>query len=115
MGKQQKIYDSELLRGNTEVLVLRIIQEMGQVHGYGIIKEMRARSNGYFDFKEGTVYPVLHRLEQQEYLHADWQRPTAGMIRRNYRITDKGRAILRRKMEIWHRFSAAMNMIFSDS
>jgi DNA-binding PadR family transcriptional regulator len=88
---------------------------MGEAHGYGIIKEMRIRSDGYFDFKDGTVYPVLHRLEKQGYLRGSWQNPADGMNRRNYQITKKGRDVLRERTEAWRSFAAAMDLIFDDS
>ena len=114
MSRKQENYDPQLLRGNSDILILRIISEMGDVHGYGVIKELKARSNGYFDFKEGTVYPLLHRLEQQGYIKSDWEKQDGAMSRRNYRITTKGVAALTHRTEIWRRFSTAMNEIFAD-
>ena len=115
MGGKHNSHDSQLLRGNTDLLILQVIRDMGSAHGYGIIKEMRTRSNGYFDFKDGTVYPALHRLERQGYLRGDWQNPSDGMNRRNYQITDKGKDVLRERTEAWRSFSAAMDLIFHDS
>jgi len=114
MSRKPENYDPQLLRGNSDMLILRIISEMGDVHGYGVIKELKVRSNGYFDFKEGTVYPLLHRLEQLGYIKSDWKQQDGAMSRRNYRITPKGVAALTHRTEIWRRFSRAMNEIFAD-
>ena len=115
MSRKAKHYDPQLLRGNTDMLILRIIEEIGDVHGYGVIKALKSRSNGYFDFKEGTVYPQLHRLEQRGYISGDWQKQDGGLNRRNYRITPKGVAVLHDRIEIWRNFSTAMDGIFGTA
>ncbi|MCX8125897.1 MAG: PadR family transcriptional regulator, partial [Dehalococcoidia bacterium] len=56
-------YGRELLKGNTDSLLLSVIGD-GPMYGYQIIKELERRSNGYFQFREGTLYPALHRLER---------------------------------------------------
>lgn len=115
MTRQTSHHDPQLLRGNTDILVLQIIENLGDAHGYGVIKELRSRSDGYFDFKEGTVYPLLHRLEQQGFIRGSWKKVDGGMSRRNYRITKKGTALLHRRIEIWRSFSTAMNGIFGNA
>src|SRR5208337_5358246 len=57
MDDAPRTYDSDLLRGNTDSLLLFLINERGQTYGYRLIKEIEERSQGYFRFKEGTVYP----------------------------------------------------------
>ncbi len=115
MSRQTTRYDPQLLRGNTDVLVLQIIENLGGVHGYGVIKELKARSDGFFDFKEGTIYPLLHRLEKEGFIRGSWHKKEGGMSRRNYRITQKGHALLHRRIEIWRNFSTAMNGIFGNA
>ena len=57
-------YGRELLKGNTDSLLLCLISRQ-PTYGYQIVKELEKRSNGYFQFKEGTLYPALHRLERR--------------------------------------------------
>lgn len=104
-------YLPELLRGNTEALLLYLVDEMDFTYGYQLIKEIKTRSHGYFQFKEGTIYPALRKLENDGLIAGEWQQVPSGMQRRYYRITDKGREVLRDKLAIWKDFIAAINLI----
>jgi PadR family transcriptional regulator PadR len=81
------------------------------MYGYQIIRELERRSEGYFKFKEGTLYPALHRLEKAGLIEGKWQTLSSGRQRRYYYITDKGRRVLAEKMSQWREFFAAMNLI----
>jgi PadR family transcriptional regulator PadR len=100
----------ELLKGNTESLLLALL-ELEPMYGYQIVKEMKQRSRGYFDFKEGTLYPALHRLERDHLVDGKWQDTPSGMSRRYYYITEKGRQALTDRLSEWQRFSHAMNAV----
>jgi PadR family transcriptional regulator PadR len=104
-------YLPELLRGNTEALLLHLVNELEFTYGYQLIKEIKTRSQGYFQFKEGTIYPALRKLENDGMIAGEWQQVPSGMQRRYYRITDKGREVLRDKLVMWKDFTAAMNLI----
>jgi PadR family transcriptional regulator PadR len=82
-------YDRELLRGNTDSLLLYLINESGRIHGYRLIKEIQHRSEGFFQFREGTVYPALHKLESDGLIQGEWQVQPNGQQRRYYKITAK--------------------------
>jgi len=103
-------YDRELLKGNTDSLLLSLLGQQ-PMYGYQIIKELEQRSQGYFKFKEGTLYPALHRLEQAGLVIAKWQHLPAGQERRYYYITEKGLEVWRTKLGEWLGFSRAMNLI----
>ena len=81
------------------------------MYGYQIIKELEARSQGYFKFKEGTLYPALHRLEKADLITGKWQLLPNGRQRRYYYITDKGLATLATERSQWQDFLSAMNRI----
>jgi PadR family transcriptional regulator, regulatory protein PadR len=100
----------ELLKGNTETLLLALL-ELEPMYGYHIVKEMKQRSSGYFDFKEGTLYPALHRMERDHLIEGRWQDTPNGMRRRYYHITEKGRRALSDRLTEWQRFSQAMNAV----
>lgn len=107
-------YGRELLKGNTEILLLALINQT-PMYGYQIIKELEKRSNGYFQFKEGTLYPALHRLERAGLLYAKWQTLPNGQERRYYFITEKGKQALAEKLATWQNFSAAVNTIIQPA
>jgi PadR family transcriptional regulator PadR len=104
-------YDSDLLRGNTDSLLLFLINESGETYGYRLIKEIEQRSDGYFKFKEGTVYPALRKLENDGLVHGEWKKLPNGQERRYYNITDLGRELLQKKLAMWRSFSSAMALV----
>lgn len=105
-------YIPELLRGNTEGLLLSLIDALDGAYGYKLIKEVGKRSNGFFRFKEGTVYPALRKLENEGLVKGEWQRLPSGHQRRFYCITTKGKEVLAKKIAVWQGFTRAVNMIF---
>ncbi len=100
----------ELMKGSSEALLLCLIGQQ-PMYGYQIIKELKRRSQGYFNFKEGTLYPALHRLEKAGLILGKWQMLPSGRQRRYYYITDKGHRLLAVKMSQWQDFLTAMNLI----
>jgi len=103
----------ELLRGNTDGMLLSLIDALGGTYGYKLIKEIEKRSEGFFQFKEGTVYPTLRKLENDGLIQGEWQAIESGRKRRFYRVTPKGREALRKKIAVWQGFSSAMNLILN--
>jgi PadR family transcriptional regulator PadR len=103
-------YERELLKGNTDSLLLCLINYQ-PMYGYQIIKELEKRSNGYFQFKEGTLYPALHRLEKAGLLQGKWQRLPSGQERRYYYITPKGQKTLAERLTVWQDFATAIALI----
>ena len=104
------MYDKELLKGNTETLLLSLLTGEA-MYGYHIVKEMERRSSGYFCFKEGTLYPALHRLEKAELVEGVWKDASSGVPRRYYHITAKGQGVLDERLKEWRRFSRAVDSI----
>ena len=89
------------------MLLLAILAD-GPAHGYAVIESLRARSQGLFDLPEGTVYPALHRLEDQGLLQSSW---LDGSVRRKriYQLTPKGQQALASRQNEWKQFSKAIN------
>jgi DNA-binding PadR family transcriptional regulator len=115
MPNHQPDYPPDLLRGSTDVLLLSLIDRLGSTYGYQIIKEIEKRSQGFFRFKEGTIYPALRKLENEGLLRGEWREMPNGQARRYYRLTQKGRGMLSKKMLIWQNFITAANLIFQPS
>jgi len=103
-------YGRELLKGSTDSLLLYLINNQ-PMYGYQIIKEIEKKSNGYFRFKEGTLYPALHRLENEGLIRGQWQKLPNGQERRYYHIQEKRQKVLNERLEIWNDFSKAVNMV----
>lgn len=102
--------DKELLKGSTTTLVLSLLEEK-PMYGYEIIKEMDRKSNGIFEFKEGTLYPLLHGLESDGYLESYWDKGEGNRKRKYYSIASKGKKHIKVKKEEWNIFSKTMNKI----
>ena len=104
------MHQQEMLKGNTETLLLALL-EQEPMYGYQIVKEVEAKSSGYFAFKEGTLYPALHRLERANLVEGQWNDTPQNVRRRYYHITAKGRQALVERLQEWKRFSTAMNLV----
>ena len=102
--------DKELIRGVAEPIVLRLAAER-PMYGYEIIKIINERTRGAFEWKEGTLYPCLHRLEGQRLIKSQWHTSETGRSRKYYAITRKGRALLKEKLEEWSAFSSAVSVL----
>ncbi|MEX1231708.1 MAG: PadR family transcriptional regulator [Planctomycetaceae bacterium] len=95
--------DSRLLTGTVEMLILEVISE-GPTYGYQIAQTVLARSRGYFELKEGSLYPALHRLERQKHLAASWSE-AEGRRRKYYKLTAAGSKALTAKKQEWTAFA----------
>ena len=102
---------AETLRGHLDSLVLATLQA-GPLHGYAVIEELRERSEGVFDLAEGTIYPVLHRLEAEGLLTSAWS-TAAGRRRRVYRLTRRGRSSLAQRRTDWQGFVRAIEAVLA--
>jgi len=97
----------EALKGHLDLLLLSILSN-GPAHGYAIIESLRTRSEDVFDLPEGTVYPALHRLENQGLLKSTWSEDS-GRRKRVYQLTPKGQKALNTRQDEWLIFSKAVN------
>jgi len=99
----------ETLKGHLDLLVLAALKS-GPLHGYAVIQALRERSEEAFDLPEGTVYPVLHRLERVGLLSSNWDDET-GRRRRVYQLTKAGRRAMRQRTEDWLSFARAVSAV----
>jgi PadR family transcriptional regulator PadR len=105
--------NNELITNSTDSLLLCLLSG-SPMYGYQIIKELRNRSQGYFNFKEGTLYPALHRLESAGLILGKWQLLSNGQQRKYYNITERGLLSLVEKKDQWQDFIAAMNRVIKS-
>lgn len=92
--------DKELLRGTLELIVLSIIAAR-ESYGYAIITTIKERTHGQIDLKEGSLYPVLYRLEDSGSIESVWHAEGRGVPRKYYRITQRGMEELARLRQEW--------------
>ena len=100
----------EMLKGNTDTLLLALLENEA-MYGYQIVREVDKRSSGYLAFKEGTLYPALHRLEKAKLIEGQWEDTQNNVRRRYYLITAKGQQALVDRLSEWQRFTKAMDSI----
>lgn len=102
---------ANLLKGNLELILLTLLQNEPK-YGLEIVKEAAQRTGGYFNFKEGSLYPALHRLTQAKLLEAEFAYlPRGGAPVRFYRITEAGRKVLERKRQEFEEFTRAVEAL----
>lgn len=99
--------ERELKRGSLELIVLHLL-EPGEAYGYEIVTKLAAESNGALGVTDGTLYPVLYRLERAGFVSIRWETPERGVPRKYYRLTDAGREELTRLKREWSAFASAM-------
>jgi PadR family transcriptional regulator PadR len=94
----------QIRKGSTEILILSLLAKE-PMYGYQISQELRQRSEGYFEMKEGLLYPTLHRMAQDGLLTSEWRETGSARRRKYYAITDKGRRTLREQTAEWQTFT----------
>ena len=102
-------FDKELLKGSTNMLVLSLL-EKEDMYGYQMIRKMSDKSNNIFELQEGTLYPILHGLEEKGFITSYWDE-TGSKKRKYYSITKKGKEQLKDKKEEWKLFSNGINQV----
>ncbi len=103
--------DKSLVSGSTTMLLLKLLCEK-DMYGYEMIDTLKARSQNVFELKAGTLYPLLHALEQGGVLTV-YEKEVSGKLRKYYHITRKGRRIFKEKREEWDTFSKAVATILN--
>jgi DNA-binding PadR family transcriptional regulator len=83
------------------------------MYGYEMTKEIEKKSDGIFTFKEGTLYPILHTLESDNMVESYWSEHE-GRRRKYYRITDKGKLMLKDKKQEWSLFRSAVDRVLGE-
>ena len=105
--------DKELLKGSTVILILTMLDRR-PMYGYEMLSEIEQASEGVFQFKEGTLYPILHALEANGYVESYWERTETARQRKYYLITDNGRRQLAAKRTEWVTFRSAVDQVIGE-
>lgn len=104
--------DPDLIRGTLNTILLEVISRR-PMYGYEICKAVNTKTEGYFDLREGSLYPALHRLERDGLLRSYWEQTDTGRRRKYYQITDSGSEVLHRKRAEWRAFSGAVERVLA--
>ena len=98
----------DLLQGTLDVLVLKALS-WGPQHGHAVARMIRTGTNGAFDVLDGSLYAALHRLEERDWVEAEWGLSDKGKRAKFYRLTGRGRQRLRVESDSWQRYAAAVS------
>ena len=105
--------EKSLLSGSTTMLLLKLIEEK-DMYGYEMIETLRSRSKNVFELKAGTLYPLLHSLEERNLL-SSYEEEVNGKARKYYQISKEGRNFLKQKKEEWKEYSEAVSHVLGGS
>jgi PadR family transcriptional regulator len=106
MDRNQK----ELVGASTDIVILGVLAEEPN-YGYRIVRRINEVADGLFTWQEGTVYPVLHKLEKEKLVRTQWQTADSGRRRKYYYITAKGRKSLEEKTARWNEFHGLISRL----
>ena len=109
-GDERRGIERELRRGSLELIVLHLLAP-GEAYGYEIVSKLTAETNGALEVTDGTLYPVLYRLERAGFVSVRWETPDRGVPRKYYRLTESGRDELERLTHEWTTFAKAMTRL----
>ena len=101
--------DKSLVSGSTTMLVLKLLEEK-DMYGYEMIDILRGKSKNVFELKAGTLYPLLHGLEEKGFVES-YEKEAVGKIRKYYHITRSGKKELKKKSEEWKEYSIAVLVV----
>ena len=105
--------DTELLKGTLSLLILALLKRR-PMYGYDIAAHVHQQTKGAFTWKEGSLYPSLHKLEEQKLIEGRWEEKDSGRRRKFYHLTKAGQQALDDKRESWKQLVWAVNLILED-
>jgi len=105
-------FSSDLIKGSVVPVVLALLRER-PMYGYEMVKQVNSRTNGKLQWREGTLYPTLHKLEADGFISSRWREAEKGRARKYYAITRTGRTELDRRAGEWQEFSTSLNRLLA--
>jgi PadR family transcriptional regulator PadR len=102
---------NDILQGTLALLVLKTLAARGRIHGYGITTHIQRVSAEMLRVEEGSLYPALHRMEQDGWVRAEWCTTEKNRQARFYSLTDEGRKQLAREQESWARLREGVQRV----
>ena len=105
---------TDLVQGTLDLLILKTLSIESE-HGWAIAKRIQQISRETLQIQQGSLYPALHRLEQQAWIKSEWRQTDAGRMAKFYSLTTAGRRQLERELANWNRLSAAINLVVQEA
>ncbi len=106
---------ADVLQGTLDLMVLKTLESMGPLHGYGIAQRLQQVSGSLLQLNQGTLYPALLRLEQRGWISSKWGTSENNRRARFYALTRAGRRQLLREAEDWHRMASIMTRVLGGT
>jgi PadR family transcriptional regulator PadR len=106
---------SDVLQGTLDLMVLKTLEAMGAMHGYGIARRIEQVSENTVSLNQGTIYPALLRLLQRGWVKAEWGTSETGRRAKFYALTRAGRKQIEQETENWERIAATMARFLAPS
>jgi PadR family transcriptional regulator PadR len=110
MGEQR----SDVLQGTLDLMVLKTLETMGPLHGYGVARRIEQVSGNSLTLSQGTIYPALLRLEQRGWIRSEWGTSETNRRAKFYSLNRIGRKKIEQETENWERVSATMARILTS-
>jgi PadR family transcriptional regulator, regulatory protein PadR len=111
MGEQK----SDVLQGTLDLMVLKTLESMGPLHGYGIARRIEQVSGNSLSLNQGTIYPALLRLEQRGWIKSEWGTSETNRRAKFYSLSRTGRKQIEQETENWERMAATMARFLAPS
>jgi transcriptional regulator len=112
MGARQK---NDILQGTLSLLVLRTLKSQGALHGYALTNHIRRISDELLRVEEGSLYPALHRMEQEGLVQSEWGVTDKGRKARLYSLTPAGRKRLAEETKSWERLTQGVALVLQNA
>jgi PadR family transcriptional regulator PadR len=104
---------TDLVQGTLDLLILKTLSAEPK-HGWAIAKRIQQVSREALQIQQGSLYPALHRLEQQAWIKSEWRPSETGRMAKFYSLTRAGRQQLQKELASWTRLSAAINLVVQE-
>jgi transcriptional regulator len=104
---------TDLVQGTLDLLILKTLS-LEPKHGWAIAKRIQQVSREALQVQQGSLYPALHRLEQQGWIEAEWRETETGRMAKFYSLSRAGRTQMKKELEAWTRLSTAINLVVEE-
>ncbi len=105
---------TDLVQGTLDLLILKTVA-LEPMHGWGIAKRIQQVSGEALQIQQGSLYPALHRLEQQAWIKSEWRPTQFGRMAKFYSLTRAGHRQLEKELANWTRLSSAINLVVREA
>jgi transcriptional regulator len=110
-GRSTKSEKADVLQGTLDLMILKVLQALGPLHGFGIARRLEQVSEGVLRLNEGTVYTSLLRLQHEGWITAEWGTSENNRRAKYYSITKRGLEQLTKETEAWERISGVIGRV----